>query len=73
MYADDTVIYVSAKTASLAAVHLTQELENISNWLQASQLTLNIKKTVAMCISTRNRPVTDPFEVIIKSERITEK
>ena len=72
MYADDTVIYVSAKTASMAAVQLTQELENISNWLESSQLTLNVKKTVSMCISIRNRPGTDPFKVKIKNETISE-
>ena len=42
MYADDTVIYVSAKTASRAAEHLTQVLKKISNRLESSHLTLNV-------------------------------
>ena len=50
MYADDTVIYASAKTASMAAAQLTQELEKISNWLESSQLTLNVQK-LSQCVS----------------------
>ena len=72
IYADDTVIYTSAKTASMAAAQLTQELENISNWLELSQLTLNVQKTVSMCISIRSRPAADTFEVRIKNETLVE-
>lgn len=50
MYADDTVIYVSNKTPSMAAEHLTQALQNVSKWLEPSHLTLNAKKTVSMCL-----------------------
>ena len=67
MYADDTVIYAPAKTASKAADHLTQALKRVTHWLEMSHLTLNVKKTVSMCISIRNRPVNDLFEVKIKN------
>ena len=65
------VIYASAKTASKAADHLTQALKRVTHWLEMSHLTLNVKKTVSMCISIRNRPVNDLFEVKIKNEIIT--
>lgn len=72
LYADDTVIYVSAKTASKAADHLTQALDKVTNWLELSHLTLNVKKTVSMCMSIRNKPVNDLFEAKIKNEITTE-
>ncbi len=68
MYADDTIIYVSTKTSSLAGEHLTQALSNISEWLQLSHLTLNVKKTVSICFSMHNRPEHDVFEVMINEE-----
>ena len=71
MYADDTVIHVSTKTPSLAGEHLTQAVSNISAWLQLSHLTLNVKKTVSICFSIRNRPDHEVFQVRIKEE-ITE-
>lgn len=70
MYADDTVIYVSTKTPSLAGEHLTQALLGILEWLDLSHLTLNVKKTVAICFSMRNRPDHDVFEVRIKDKII---
>lgn len=70
MYADDTVVHVSAKTSSLAGEHLTKALINISKWLESSHLSLNVKKTVSMCFSIRNRPLSDIFEVQIKKEVI---
>ncbi len=35
-----------------------------------SHLTLNVKKTVSMCFSIRNRPARDVFEVRLKNEVI---
>ena len=72
MYADDTAIYVGAKTATLAAAHLTSALVHISKWLELSHLTLNVSKTVAMCISLRKRPISDPFKVLISNQTIIE-
>uniref|UniRef100_A0A8C6PUA8 Reverse transcriptase domain-containing protein n=1 Tax=Nothobranchius furzeri TaxID=105023 RepID=A0A8C6PUA8_NOTFU len=70
MYADDTVIYVSTKTPGLAGERLTQALSDISEWLESSHLTLNVKKTVSICFSMRNRPDQELFQVRIKEEII---
>lgn len=52
----------------MASEHLTQALQSISKWLELSHLTLNVKKTVSMCFSIRNRPARDVFKVWIKNE-----
>ena len=44
LYADDTVMYVHARTKQLAAAKLTSALEQISKWLNHSCLQLNQKK-----------------------------
>ena len=55
MYADDTIIYVSAVSPCKAAEILTREMEGVSQWLKRNNLTLNLKKTVAMSFSIRRR------------------
>ncbi len=55
LYADDTVIYVSAQTPHLAAEILTNEMTGVSHWLQNKCLTLNCSKTVSMCFSIRRK------------------
>lgn len=55
MYADDTVIYASARTPTIVAETLTKEMEGISQWLKENHLTLNFKKTVSMCFSIRGK------------------
>lgn len=48
MYADDTVIYTWGKDAEQVSKKLTLAMEKVSKWLNASCLTLNIKKTATM-------------------------
>ncbi len=55
LYADETVIYVSAQTPYLAAEILTNEMTGVSHWLQNNCLTLNCSKTVSMCFSIRRK------------------
>lgn len=55
MYADDTIIYVTAETSHLAAEMLTRQLVSVSQWLQDNCLTLNYNKTVSMCFSLKKQ------------------
>ena len=58
MYADDTVIFVGAKTQTTADAKRTDCLAKVVHWVDTSWLTLNAKKkTVAMCFSIRKLPV----------------
>ena len=53
MYADDTVVFVPAKTTQLAAKTLSEEMSGVSQWLRHNHLTLNYKKTASMCFSIK--------------------
>uniref|UniRef100_A0A3P9HG26 ribonuclease H n=1 Tax=Oryzias latipes TaxID=8090 RepID=A0A3P9HG26_ORYLA len=51
LYADDAVIYVHARDGYQAAQELTSAMNKVSEWLQKSQLILNVSKTVCMYFS----------------------
>ena len=53
MFADDTNLTLSAKT--LIELKLTPELNNLSCWLKANKLSLNVAKTELMIIGSRQR------------------
>lgn len=60
IYADDAVLYVPAKDKKHAAQELTDAMTNVYNWLEKSQLYLNISKTVCMYFSERPTTDSDP-------------
>ena len=43
LFADDTVIFLSGKNVNTLEETLNQELVNVSHWLIANKLSLNIK------------------------------
>ena len=55
MFADDTNLTLSAKTLTELKLALTPELNNLSCWLKANRLSLNIAKTELMIIGSRQR------------------
>ena len=54
IYADDTVLYVHAKSKQQAASKLTEALVHVSDGLKTSRLHLNINKTVCMFFSQKS-------------------
>lgn len=57
LYADKTVIYTSAKSPAKVAAILKEQMERIYIWLKENRLTLNIEKSVFMCLSNRKQNV----------------
>ena len=55
MFADDTNLTLSAKTLTELKLALTPELNNLSCWLKANKLSLNVPKTELMIIGSRQR------------------
>ena len=48
LFADDTTVFYSDKTNSSTEETINKELENVSNWLAANKLSLNVKKSIFM-------------------------
>jgi len=69
LYADDTVLYVHAKTKQEAAAILSAALAPVSNWLNESCLHLNTKKTVCMFFS-RQSAEGDLPSVVVNGESL---
>ena len=55
MFADDTNLTLSANTLTELKLALTPELNNLSCWLKANKLSLNVAKTELMIIGSRQR------------------
>lgn len=54
LFADDTLLSVSANTTQEAADKSNEDLMNVSNWLKLNKLKLNIEKTKCMVINSRS-------------------
>ena len=55
LYADDTVIFTAASSIDQLQLNLSLDLNNVSNWLTANGLFLNLKKTEYVVFGTRQR------------------
>ena len=55
MYADDTVVFYSGKTASIIGSKLTEDPDVIGSWLCGNTLFPNVTKTETMLFGTRTR------------------
>ena len=55
MFADDTNVTLSAKTVADLKLAVTSELNNLTCWLRANRLSLNVAKTELMIIGSRQR------------------
>ena len=55
MFADDTSITLSAKTVADLKLAVTSELNNLTGWLRANKLSLNVAKSELMIIGSRQR------------------
>ena len=70
MYADDTIIYVHAKTKKEATLKLNSTMENVTTWLENSHLCLNVSKTVCMFFSKTHSASDCEHKVYVSGENI---
>ena len=73
MYADDTVIYTSSQSITEIERALTNEMENISKWLDNNRLVINLKKgkTEVMLFGTaKRRSMIDGLNIFFGDKRI---
>ena len=67
LYADDTAITVTAGTPAELEYKLSHALTLAQRWMQKNRLTLNLKKTKAMCFGT-NHTLNQVKDLLIKHE-----
>ena len=70
LFADDTNLFISGKNLNDMAVLINYELEEISTWLKANRLSLNVKKTHFMVFSKKHMANSD-LQIEINGEIIT--
>ena len=70
MFADDTNLTLSAKTLTEFKLALTPELNNLSCWLKANRLSLNVAKTELMIIGSRQRLLSNVTTIKIDDQII---
>ena len=70
LFADDTNLFLSGKDGSSLSQTMTSELAQISDWLKANKLSLNIKKTHYMLFSGGKRPPND-LNIEIDNQKIS--
>ena len=73
MFADDTSITLSAKTVADLKLAVSSELNNLTCWLRANKLSLNVAKTELMIIGSRQRLNTQFEEINISIDDRTIK
>ena len=70
-YADDTTFYTSGNDLNHIASKINSQLIQISGWLRANKLSLNIAKTKYMIFSPTSQVVSDNFRIEIEGTPVS--
>ena len=71
LYADYTVMYVSAPSPNHACTLLQRDLDKLSNWREKNQPTVNTSKTKAMLFGMRHViKSTPPLTLVLNDEKL---
>ena len=73
LFADDTSVFYSNKDNQMMEISLNNELHNISNWLKANKLSLNVKKSNVIHINNKRSDNSQKINLCIESEMIEVK
>jgi hypothetical protein len=73
IYADDVLVYISCKPASLAqtAVKMSNVIEVINDWMMQNSLLLNVDKTDLFLIHSSRRSVNESPTISIGGKKMT--
>ena len=71
LYADDTALYVQAKTQIEVMLDLRVELAIMSKWLRANKLALNMDKTKYLIFGSRQMLIDKPdLNLMVNGKKI---
>jgi len=71
LFADDTVISLSANSMHELTTKINQELESVDNWLKYKKLSLNYSKTKYMLFTKQNECINTNFNVQINNHLLS--
>ena len=67
LFADDTSIFFEHKDLDVLTSHLNDQLNNVSTWLKANKLSINVKKTKLMIFRPRQKTVPIARQIILEN------
>ena len=70
LFADDTNIFCSNNNIHALVNTVNEELKNVSDWLKASKLSLNIKKTQLLIFKAKNKKITQQINIKLDDSNI---
>ena len=70
LYADDTVMYTSAKNVAKAATDLQRNLDRFAEWCTQNQLTINTKKSKCVLFGSKKFTKIKDLPVIILNNKV---
>ena len=70
-FADNTNILLSNESLELLAKKMNQNLKNLSQWLKANKLSLNVKKTDLIIFYPKNTKLDYSFKFKLNGRRLT--
>ncbi|NQY44078.1 MAG: reverse transcriptase family protein, partial [Legionellales bacterium] len=73
LFADDTSLFLSHKDINKLEELLNHELDNISNWLKANKLSLNVSKSNVLIFRAKNASNDNVIHLNIDNEPLLEK
>ena len=69
-FADDTSVILSSTSLEILSKRINKDLFNLSNWLKASKLSLNVKKTELVIFRSRKLKIDNSFKFKLDGKRL---
>ena len=69
-FADDTSVILSSTSLEILSKRINKDLFNLSNWLKANKLSLNVKKTELVIFRSKNLKIDSGFKFKLNGKRL---
>ena len=67
LFADDTSIFFEHSDLDVLTSHLNDQLKNVSTWVKANKLSINVKKTKLMIFRPRQKTLPGTRQIILEN------
>ena len=68
LFADDTSIFFEHSDLDALTSHLNDQLKNVSTWLKANELSINVKKTKVMIFRPRQITLLVTSQIVLENK-----